>query len=48
MVWAVLRSQHTYSNDFNIWEDCQEGCVRVKKKFVNMKQKSNEEKKIFI
>lgn len=31
MVWAVLQSQHTYSNDFNIWEDCQEGCVRVKK-----------------
>lgn len=45
MVWAVLRSQHTYSNDFNIWEDCQEGCVRVKKKFVNMKQKANEEEK---
>ena len=48
MVWAVLRSQHTYSNDFNIWEDCQEGCVRVKKKIVNMKQKANEEKKIFL
>lgn len=23
MVWAVFRSQHTYSNDFNIWKDCQ-------------------------
>lgn len=33
MVWAVFRSQHTYSNDFSIWEDCQD-CVRVKKKLI--------------
>lgn len=47
MVWAVFRSQQTYSNDFSIWKDCQD-CVRVKKKNVNMKQKANEEKKILL
>lgn len=47
MVWAVFRSQQTYSNDFSIWKDLSEDCVRVKKK-VNMKQKANEEKKILL
>lgn len=47
MVWEVFRSQHTYSNDFNIWKDCQR-IVSVLKKNVNMKQKANEEKKIFL
>lgn len=44
MDWAVFRSQHTYSNDFSIWKDCQR-VVSVLKKNVNMKQKANEEEK---
>lgn len=34
MVWAVFRSQQTYSNDFSIWKDLSEDCVRVKKKML--------------
>lgn len=53
MIWAVFRSQHTYSNDFNIWTDCQRIVSVLKKKTVNKKQnkkkkKANEEKKIFL
>lgn len=49
MVWAVLRSQQTYSNDFNIWKDWQRVVSVLKKKYiVNMKQKAHEEKKIFL
>lgn len=48
MVWAVLRSQHTYSNDFNIWKDWQRVVSVLKKNIVNMEQKAHEEKKIFL
>lgn len=52
MVWAVFRSQHTNSNNFNIWKDCQRVVSVLKKittkKTVNMKRKANEEKKILL
>lgn len=48
MVWAVFRSQHTYSNALNIWKDYQRAVSVSKKKTVNKKQKANEEKKIFL
>lgn len=37
MVWAVFRSQHTNSNNFNIWKDCQR-VVSVLKKITTKKK----------